>query len=214
MATVKTISGTAIASVKTVSGVAIASVKTVNGIDAVVPWVLTPSGLWIGDTPSFTLDTGTVTADASDVNIRTASSFIAASQDFDFQMLCGTWPATAGHGLIIGFSPNLTGTGAQAPGTTNPIMYAKNAAVADGWMNDNDAVDGAQAAGWMSELTIGISRRGDTFYGLIDNALDHTFTGDTGTDAGNLFIGAPGAGSGYSATVIRYRLGPNLPAIS
>ena len=111
------------------------------------PWVSLVSGDWLGDTGSFTLGTETATANAGDKNVRTSSSFIGASKDFDFEVICGTYPSGAGTGLLFGYSQG-SGTGTETPTTTDPQPYAKNAgSTIGGWRHNNDTNELAKSNG-------------------------------------------------------------------
>lgn len=178
---------------------------------AIPPWVDIVSGDWAGDTASFTLGTGTVTANAGDKNVHTSATFIGASEDFDFEVVCGTFSASAGHGLVVGGFTTGTGTGGEIPTTINPTVWAKNSGGGVGWSSGNAVQEVSKTNGWMSTATILFSRRGSTFYGYLNGSLDVTYTSVTSAAAGRLFIGSPAAGSGYAVTGVRYRKGAGLP---
>lgn len=181
-----------------------------------IPWIDIAAAMWTqGNTGSFTLGTGTVSCSTADKTIITANSLVALNQDFDFRFTVGA--ISTQNGPKCGFSPNGTSSGGSLPTTTDPIVYACNGGAGGdvGWSHDNQNPDGsAKSAGWMASHIIQISRRGSTFYGLIDGVLDHTFTEVTGGDAGNLFILSAGGTTSFALTGVQYRVGPGLPAIA
>jgi hypothetical protein len=120
------------------------------------------------------------------------------------------------NGPVFGFYDNGTTSGSAQPTTTDDIPNARNGGGAPGWKRGNDTLDtgGGKSAGFMASVTVGISRRGSTFYGMLNGARDHTFADVSGTAAGGFFIGCAGANSGWSLTSLRYRLGPGLPNIT
>lgn len=167
----------------------------------------------LGRTAFWTWTGSSVDPGEVDSNIRTALTLVSSSQDFDFRI---TFDDTTANGPSVGFHTTGTTDTIDHPSTTNPIVYARNAGGANpGWNNNDGSVEAAKSAGWMSGVgPIQISRRGSTFYGLINGVLDRTFTGTTGTNAGGFFIGCAGATHAWQVDSVQYRLGPGLPAIA
>ena len=168
----------------------------------------------LGNTASFDWTGSNVDPNTTDANIRTALTLVSASQDFDFR---ATLSATPGNGPAWGFYTTGTTDGDYRPSVTDPIVYARNGSgSADiGWLHDDANLEGAaKSSDWMSLKIIQFSRRGSTFYGLIDDVLDRTYSETTGTNAGGFFIGCTGGGAVWQANSVQYRLGPGLPAIS
>jgi hypothetical protein len=166
----------------------------------------TDEGAWTGSSWDFS---------GVDNNIRTALTLVSAAQDFDFRATGSAFGTT--NGPMWGFYDNGTSNDAGTPTNTDAILYARNASgAADiGWIHGASDPDGAaKSAGWMSGKTIQISRRGSTYYGLIDGVLDRTITELTGNTAGGFFIGCTGGSHDWQANNVQYRLGPGLPNIT
>lgn len=182
------------------------------GVGEADSWIVIPAAAWQGDTGSFTLGTGTLTANAADVNVRTANDTVASSQDFDMEYVVGAGT----YDFSAGFSQNANvGTGVERPGNTDPIVFARESGGGGiGWVYAGTVTEASRSSGWTASAVIGLSRRGSTFYGLIDGSINHTFSAVSGTNAGKFFIGCNGTTSGWSMTGIRYRLGPGLPTLS
>lgn len=163
-------------------------------------WIPLGAGDWLGDTGSYTLGDGTVTANAADTNIRTGI-VVGANQDFGF-----TIDVAGASGFVMGFSTGGTATGVSQPTTTNPVVYAKNQGTGPGWNNGNGSVEAARSSGWCAGRTIAIHRQGTMLYGYLDGAVDHGFSVSTGA-AGLVFLGCDGSGSGWVGTNVRITLG-------
>ena len=171
-------------------------------------WTTLESGDWLGDTASTTLGSGTVTFNATDKNIRTATSLVASGEDFDFEVTCGAF--TTANGPYVGFYESGTTTGAESPTVVDPVPSVVNGGGSPGYEYGNRLTDtgGAKAAGFMSGVVVRISRRGSTFYVYLDDVLDHTFVLVSDDAAGGFYIGNGGSTSGWSMSGIRYRTGP------
>lgn len=159
-------------------------------------WKTLGPGDWLGDTGSFTLGDGTVTANSADRNIRTGI-IVGENRDFVFSL-----DVAGAAGFVMGFATEGSATGTSQPTTANPVIYAKNQGTGPGWNNNSGSVEAARSAGWCAGRTIGIRRQGASLYGHIDGAVDHGFSVSTGA-AGLVFLGCDGSGSGWSAGNVR-----------
>jgi hypothetical protein len=180
-----------------------------------IPWTnLNATQFTLGNTGSVTWVSNSVTMNAGDINIRTALTLIPVSTDFDFYYTMSA--VGTDNGPAGGFYDNGTTNGVIVPTTTDAIVFARNSGgTGPGWMHGNDNPDGtAKSNGWMASKTIQISRRGDTYYGLLNGVLDKTFAEITGHTVGGLFLGSGGGISGgFTFGDVKYRLGPGLASI-
>jgi hypothetical protein len=185
------------------------------GADSEVAWInLSATEFSLGNTANVSWASNSVTMNAGDINIRTALTFIPVSTDFDFYYTMSA--VGTDNGPAGGFYDNGTNNGVLVPTLTDDIVFARNSGGAGpGWMHGNDNPDGsAKSAGWMASKTIQISRRGTTYYGLLDGVLDKTFAEVTGDTVGGLFLGSGGGISGgFTFGDVKYRLGPGLAVI-
>lgn len=169
-------------------------------------WISLGAGDWLGDTGSYTIGAGTVTADVADTNIRTGI-LVTSYQDFDLEGLL----AAGSPNMGFGFSTTGSQTGYERPTNTDPIIYARDypepySGSLSGWGHGHAVADAARPRGWSTGRLLRLSRRGATFHGYLDDVLDHTFTGIGTALPGKFFVGCNGAVSGWSMSGLRYRI--------
>lgn len=211
MATLKTLNGMADANIKTVNGVARTSVKTFNGIATIPPWITLSSGDWSQDTANFTLGTGTVAwASGSNKHVRTSTSLIASSTDFDWELVAASFGTV--NGPKIGFFDNVAAGNVTFPTTADILTILANGGGGPGIFKGYGSLDtsGSRSAGWLSAKTILISRRTTTYKLYLDAVLEHTWTSPTTAPAMGFYI-AVETGNAFSFSGVRYRSGSGLP---
>ena len=176
-------------------------------------WTDITQAMWQGNITDFAYSTGTVTANATDKTIMLATNLVATNQDFDIEGAASTFGPQNGptvgwtnNGTLFnGFYPSSITAGLRNAGAAAGLVYAGDAVTLDGV---------AEIPGWLASHTWCLSRRNGTFYVLRDNVLYRTFSTFTSTAAGTFFILAHGGTTNFSLNGLRYRLGPDLPAIS
>jgi len=171
---------------------------------SVIPWIdMSATQFSLGDTGSFSWSGSDITCGTADKNVRTALTLISSADDFDFEFTC---PASMGDTPSIGFYDNGATNGSERPTGTDDVVGAVNSTF--GWWHGARVTDtgGGQTAGWMDSNVIRLSRLGSTYYGYINDILDHTFVDVTGNTAGGLFIGRTGVGGSIIITQVRYRI--------
>lgn len=181
----------------------------VSSATQVPPWVTISAGDWLGDTGSFTLGTGTITGNTGDMNVRMGLTIIASAQDFDFEAAGGAFGSS--NGPYMGFYDNGTATGATKPTNTNAIVSIVNGGATPGYENNGDTNEGPKTAGFMASVTVRLSRRGSSYKAYLNDVLNYTWTGVTGSTAGGFYFGTGGGTNGWSFSGVRYRKGSGLP---